>query len=477
MFNQFPNTSNWLEDDIMIAPGECYELYFKDTCPNQYYIQNPNSTRLHVGISKLPTEENYEFCIGENASESVARPVGAKFLYLLNVGTVSANVKIFSYNGEFDLSLLNTVNLNVDSIPVDVEEQITIKGFLSGASIPSGTNTIGKVEPGATLTDLLNTLISQQSDNGDVAENALTVSKGHTDVLKDILTANQQTQSNTDLLSDILTANQQLASALAGADIDGVEGVGLIEGLLKKNTNSNIIYKYLPTDSNDEVIGAAVSRNYLLNVSNGNTTTKTTIAKIYDLNGMSYNITFLGTSNATRVTVYLETSDDTYRFTPKTVDYNGKKFIFLSQLELDTYVDITDSTICIRAYDGFYYERAIACSKSYYSGILANLPIVVKNPKNSGGYIITAGNITTIKDDNSNKSFPIPVFNKISKIYMLDASKPVTVNIYYSYTEYYSLVMSATESIENIEHDVYKVELINSNSNDVTVYIIGGLYD
>lgn len=145
MIKQFMNTSTWREDDITVKAYETVTVPFLETTPNNFVIQNANNSELKIGISKMPTEDNYEFKVNKNTMEPISRPVGTKYLYIYNDSIVDANIKIFSVNAPFDLSVLKNMHVSVENMDVSVDDFI-IGGFEKGVSLPPGSNKIGYVE-------------------------------------------------------------------------------------------------------------------------------------------------------------------------------------------------------------------------------------------------------------------------------------------------------------------------------------------
>ena len=84
--------------------------------------------------------------------------------YLFNTGSTTANVKLFSVNDTFDMNILKNTNVSIDGASVTVQDNGIIKGFQAGVSLPAGTNTIGKVGLETSVSNALNTINSNLSE-------------------------------------------------------------------------------------------------------------------------------------------------------------------------------------------------------------------------------------------------------------------------------------------------------------------------
>ena len=86
------------------------------------------------------------------------------------------------------MNILKNTNVNIDGASVRVEDNGIIKGFQAGVSLPSGSNTIGKVELGNNVSNTLNTIntnLSTQkttttniySDTTAISSNSLNIAR------------------------------------------------------------------------------------------------------------------------------------------------------------------------------------------------------------------------------------------------------------------------------------------------------------
>ena len=117
----------------------------------------------------------------------------------------------------------------------------------------------------------------------------------------------------------------------------------------------------------------------------------------------------------------------------------------------------------------YYVHPKMSIIYNTFCGLLSHLPLTVKNPVNAGTYSVNPSDSLLIKDD-----YDRPIFNKINEIY---ANSLVHVHIYYDTDKYYTLTCSSTHSIKNIEHDIFKIVIDNTDaSNTADVEINGGLF-
>ena len=169
------NTSGyiWETNNISIEGGEVKEISLDNSKPNMFVLQNANPVDINISLSHIPTLYNYEFQVKANTTDTFGRPSSTTKVYLFNTGSVTANVKLFSVNDTFDMNILKNTNVSIDGASVTVEDNGIIKGFQAGVSLPSGTNTIGKVELGNTVSNTLNTINTSLNDQKENSTNIL----------------------------------------------------------------------------------------------------------------------------------------------------------------------------------------------------------------------------------------------------------------------------------------------------------------
>ena len=160
------NTSGyiWETNNISIEGGEVKEISLDNSKPNMFVLQNANPVDINISLSHIPTLYNYEFQVKANTTDTFGRPSSTTKVYLFNTGSVTANVKLFSVNDTFDMNILKNTNVNIDGATVTVEDNGVIKGFQAGVSLPSGNNTIGKVGLENSVSNTLNTINTNLSE-------------------------------------------------------------------------------------------------------------------------------------------------------------------------------------------------------------------------------------------------------------------------------------------------------------------------
>ena len=184
------NTSGyiWETNNISIEGGEVKEISLDNSKPNMFVLQNANPVDINISLSHIPTLYNYEFQVKANTTDTFGRPSSTTKVYLFNTGSVTANVKLFSVNDTFDMNILKNTNVNIDGATVTVEDNGVIKGFQAGVSLPSGTNTIGKVGLENSVSNTLNTINSNlntqktataniYSDTTAISSNSLNIAR------------------------------------------------------------------------------------------------------------------------------------------------------------------------------------------------------------------------------------------------------------------------------------------------------------
>ena len=168
------NTSGyiWETNNITIEGGEVKEISLDNSKPNMFVLQNANPVDINISLSHIPTLYNYEFQVKANTTDTFGRPSSTTKVYLFNTGSVTANVKLFSVNDTFDMNILKNTNVNIDGATVTVEDNGVIKGFQAGVSLPSGSNTIGKVglenSVSNTLSAINNNLSTQKTNTENI---------------------------------------------------------------------------------------------------------------------------------------------------------------------------------------------------------------------------------------------------------------------------------------------------------------------
>lgn len=166
--------SSWRSAGVNATANNTTTYFFMDTSPNMFYIQNPSEIDLYVSLSYMPTLERYEFKLKAHGQQAMGRPLPVKNIYILNPSAEDVHLQLWSIEDEFDLSIFQ--DINVDNINLSDESLSgiafdgVIKGFTAGASLPAGTNTIGRVTlPDGVTQDISDTADDVGSIQADVA--------------------------------------------------------------------------------------------------------------------------------------------------------------------------------------------------------------------------------------------------------------------------------------------------------------------
>lgn len=144
---QFPvkkDVATWRQEEVTVKGNELKTVTFTDSKPNMFFVHNSNDVYLLVGITKTPSEKSYEWRIEKNNSQTFGRPVPTNVIHFLNPSNKDITITMFSVYDKFDINVLKNMMFTGDIVGDIVNDGI-IKGFLSGVSLPSGTNTIGAV--------------------------------------------------------------------------------------------------------------------------------------------------------------------------------------------------------------------------------------------------------------------------------------------------------------------------------------------
>lgn len=160
-FRGSQNQVSWRHQKVPISGYSLKTIHFMDTSPNQFMIQNPTGATLYIGISTIPTANNYEFKVAPNSSKTFGRPIPTDELYILNISNADISINLFSVLDRFDLSLMTDTNVSLDlSIVEAIKGDGMINGFANGVSLPAGTKHIGEVSIDSATTVLLTSIVS-----------------------------------------------------------------------------------------------------------------------------------------------------------------------------------------------------------------------------------------------------------------------------------------------------------------------------
>lgn len=128
---------------VTCEPYSMTSVEFFDTKPNYFRVSNHGAGRIYCGVSKLPTQSDYDFmCDGENI-KMFSEPFRRPYLYILNPTGNTVLVDVLSFYAEFDPLALAFSEIKLDLSGTSFETSTAIDSF--NTPLPAGTNNIGKV--------------------------------------------------------------------------------------------------------------------------------------------------------------------------------------------------------------------------------------------------------------------------------------------------------------------------------------------
>lgn len=240
MLQQFLNQSSWRYYELTIEPGEVYTHTFDDTNPNQFVIVNPNKAVLHVGIHSMPTLERYEFKVEYNANETLGRPTGTRYIYIMNTSGVAATIQLFSLEStEFDMSILKNMNINLTDYVIQSNTQIS--GINAGVKIPVELPSVHIANVNA-----IATLLNNMLENDD--ENTLKIVSSFGTLSNLLNSINTETMENNGYLETLSNTTQ--GQSLAISNINNLLQK-LVPQSIKYYKNNVTSFTYTPVTTED----------------------------------------------------------------------------------------------------------------------------------------------------------------------------------------------------------------------------------
>lgn len=222
--NQFPaSTSNtaWEMKTLQVSGNALVTVNYDDVAPNMFLLQNPNDTVLHIGITNIPTPDSYEFKVEGNSSKTFGRPVPTNTLFILNKGNADITIQLFSVYDTFDMSVLVDNHLSIEYDRMLYDGIIT--GFGSGVSLPSGTNTIGKVEiAGNEFATMANDITDMRSMTLGIKNNQTVATDNTRDILNLMKGTYNAGMNEKNILNEMLS--QLTTIATSGGSSGGTSG-------------------------------------------------------------------------------------------------------------------------------------------------------------------------------------------------------------------------------------------------------------
>lgn len=132
------NTNNtWRQQNLDIAPNGVTDVYFFDTKPNAFYIQNNSDTEIYIGMTATPTAEKYDVLIDRYSNDTFGKPTPCNRLYILNPSDHQISISIYSASNMFDMMLLKNFRVAIEKGALNaIKYDGIINGIKSGVKIP-----------------------------------------------------------------------------------------------------------------------------------------------------------------------------------------------------------------------------------------------------------------------------------------------------------------------------------------------------
>lgn len=171
MSNAKQTMTNFNRQVVTVPAYDVATVDFMGVFPNYFRVQNSGSAAVYCSPNNIPTKNRYDFSVSGGGLSMYAEPNVKSKLHIYNPNGSPVNCTVITFAAEFDPAILALSNIEVD-MPTSIESSNIIGGF--SASLPMGTNKIGKVDVDnfpadyakeanqkdytATLTEILNAL-------------------------------------------------------------------------------------------------------------------------------------------------------------------------------------------------------------------------------------------------------------------------------------------------------------------------------
>lgn len=136
--------SGFTKNNVKVPAYGTATVQYADVTPNYFRVQNMGTSVILAGTSIMPSKKRYDFAIGGESIKMYAEPHKRSRLYLLNQSGTDIDCVVVAFEAPFDplILALSEVSLSLDTSSITISQEIS--GF--NASLPAGTNNIGKVE-------------------------------------------------------------------------------------------------------------------------------------------------------------------------------------------------------------------------------------------------------------------------------------------------------------------------------------------
>lgn len=136
--------SDFVQKTVICKPYETTTVDFIDIRPNYYRVQNMGASRIYMGVSKMPTDHDYEFACKPESFAMYTEPHQRGYMYIYNPSGSEVMVRILAFAAEFDPLALAFSQIEIDFAGMQLQTLGAITEFQ--APLPAGTNKIGSVE-------------------------------------------------------------------------------------------------------------------------------------------------------------------------------------------------------------------------------------------------------------------------------------------------------------------------------------------
>ena len=136
--------SNLMQTDVVIEAFDTVTLDFIHVQPNYYRVQNMGDGRVYCGVTRMPTDIEYDFSCKAQSFKMHAEPYKRGYLYIYNPTGSPVHVRVLAFAADFDPLALAFSEFEIDFSSMRLDTSTSIDSFK--AALPAGDNKIGRVE-------------------------------------------------------------------------------------------------------------------------------------------------------------------------------------------------------------------------------------------------------------------------------------------------------------------------------------------
>lgn len=230
--------TTWRQQSVDVSPNGVTDVYFFDTKPNAFYVQNNSDTEIYIGMTATPTADRYDIMIDRYSSDTFGKPTACNRLYVLNPSNKQISITIYSASNMFDMMLLKNFRVAIEKGALNaIKFDGIINGVKSGVSIPVTFDKEINVQMPDNMTvdaqipdELMNSVKGCQSNGADVIT-AFTKLLSNTDIagavtlksIRDILSSISNNTGGTTVVSGDVNAVMSYENVKAGRITTGGE--------------------------------------------------------------------------------------------------------------------------------------------------------------------------------------------------------------------------------------------------------------